>query len=446
MTRPQPSDGQASDNYDYILFLPGIWLCCGLSITFRLIGPLFVVIPVGCCIVFGLLRGVMPPRALGIYLVFCVLIGSLSVFHVFPVSWQRYFLPDAIVRQLIPVLGLFAVAWGSKTYFLRRIAEGGVFYGAPTVLLLGIVAAPVLTYAQGSGYEGDYSFYANLALWGALVNNMLIAFFFLSYAIFFTTDWRRCAAVGFLLLVSGMSHFIQFKILTAITLAGLLGLPLRQVVICAVVGFVAIYGIAMNYVVEILHSDPNDGLRLYLITDVFRSVVDTFGLGIGYGKESVRRLYHFPGLPDFIFIPDLSTVSHARMLELLSTGVHNSFAQALLRSGVLGCALLIIAFSAAFPTHRLPGPVANHAASLFATMFIACFVNPALESPVQVVGIGFLYGYLLALNARARIGAVQICWSSCWRHARIASALSGFTPVPIAARVHPKPDIRLSDA
>ena len=143
MTPPLPSDGHAPNHYDFALFLPGIWLCCGLSVALRLIGPLFVVIPVGCCILYGLLRHVMPPRALGIYVLFCILIGILSVFQVFPASWQRYFLPDAIVRQLMPVLGVFAVAWGAKTYFLQRISNGGVFYGAPIVLLLSIVVAPL---------------------------------------------------------------------------------------------------------------------------------------------------------------------------------------------------------------------------------------------------------------------------------------------------------------
>jgi hypothetical protein len=437
--------GQAPAYYDYVLFLPGIWLCCGLSVALRLIGPLFVVIPVGFCILFGLLRGVMPPRALGVYLLFCILIGVLSAFQVFPVSWQRYFLPDAIIRQLMPVLGVFAVAWGSKTYFLRRIAEGGVFYSAPTVLLLSIVVAPLMTYAQGMGYEGDYSLYANVAEWGSFLNGMVIAFFFLSGAIFFTSNWRRYAALGFMLLVCGMSHFAQYKILTAITLTGLFGFPLRRVVIGAVVGFVATYGIGLNYIVELLHKAPNDGLRLYFITDVFRSIVDTSGLGIGYGKESVRWRYHFPGLPDFTFLPDPNSLSHARLLEALSTGVHNSFAQALLRSGALGCLLLVIALFAAYPTHKVPGHVRNHAASLFAIMFIACFVNPALESPAQVVGIGFVYGYLLALNARARLGAVQIQWSS-WRPSRIAPIMSGVTPVPVSASFTPKPGIRSSDA
>jgi hypothetical protein len=439
---------RAPDSYDYILFLPGIWMCCGLSVLLRLIGPAFVVIPVGCCILFGLLRRVMPPRALGIYLAFCVLVGILSAFHVFPESWQRYFLPDAIVRQLIPVLGVFAVAWGSKTYFLRRIGGGGVFLSAPVVLMLSIVVAPLLTYAGGLGYEGDYSLYANLAEWGSFLNNMVITFFFLSGAVFFNSDWRRYTALGFMFLVCFMSHFAQFKILTAITLAGLIGVPMRALVMSAVVGFVGIYGIGLNYVAEMLHQDSNDGLRLVFISDVFRSMADTSGLGIGYGRESVRWRYHFPGLPDFSFLPDPTTMSHARMLEALSTGVHNSFAQALLRSGVPGLMLLVFAMIAAFPSHNVPRNVRNHAASLFAIMFVACFVNPALESPAQVVGIGFVYGYLLALNACARRGDVRIRWSGRWRPSgsrkipRVPPGLGGpVLPGPFAPGLIRRPDI-----
>ena len=203
------------------------------------------------------------------------------------------------------------------------------------------------------GYEGDYSLYANLAEWGAFLNGMVIAFFFLSGAVFYTKDWRRYAALGFMFLVCGMSHFTQFKVLTGITLTGLFGLPVRRVAIVAVITFVALYGVGLSYVVELLHKEPNDGLRLVFISDVFRSVADTAGFGIGYGRELVRWRYHFPGLPDFTFLPDPNSMSHARMLEALSTGVHNSFAQALLRSGVLGCMLLVVALFAVFPTNKV---------------------------------------------------------------------------------------------
>jgi hypothetical protein len=76
----------------------------------------------------------------------------------------------------------------------------------------------------------------------------------------------------------------------------------------------------------------------------------------------------------------------------------------------MGCFLLLLAFLIAFPPRNLPRNVRNHAAVLYFLMFAACFVNSALESPITSVGIGFIYGYLIALRARARICVPQIEW------------------------------------
>src|SRR5260370_1748939 len=89
-------------------------------------------------------------------------------------------------------------------------------------------------------------------------------------------------------------------------------------------------------------------------------------------------------------------------MEILSRGVHNSFAQAMLRIGVPGLLLLTCAMFCAFPLRGLPRPVQCHASMLFICIFVACFVNPALESPRQLIGIGFSYGYLLALRSRVK--------------------------------------------
>jgi O-antigen ligase len=125
-------------------------------------------------------------------------------------------------------------------------------------------------------------------------------------------------------------------------------------------------------------------------------------MGIGYGTESVRWTYRFPGLPEFTFMPDPASLSRERLLEVLSRGVHNSFAQATLRTGLLGACLLLGAFFAAFPPSNLTRAVKSHASIVFIIIFVACFVNPGLESPVQLVGIGFIYGYLLALRGSTR--------------------------------------------
>jgi hypothetical protein len=173
------------------------------------------------------------------------------------------------------------------------------------------------------------------------------------------------------------------------------------VVIGLAVTLIGIYAVGMNHMVEMMIAIPNFGLRLAFVADALWSVVDTHGMGIGYGKESVRWRYQFPNMTDFTFLPDPGTITADRMLELLSTGVHNSFVQALLRTGVLGFLLLVPALLVAFPPRDLPRNVRNHAAVVFGMILIACFVNPALETPVVVVGIGFVYGYLLALRTSA---------------------------------------------
>ena len=108
------------DVLDYVLFLPAMGLVCGLAISLRLIGPLFVVIPIGSCLLYALLRRTVPPGLLSAYIAFCIFVAVLSGFHLFPTSWQIHFANEAVVRQLIPMLGFFAVAWASKAYFWRR--------------------------------------------------------------------------------------------------------------------------------------------------------------------------------------------------------------------------------------------------------------------------------------------------------------------------------------
>jgi hypothetical protein len=146
-----------------------------------------------------------------------------------------------------------------------------------------------------------------------------------------------------------------------------------------------------------------------LVDDALKSAVDTHGICIGYGKESVRWVYRFPGMPAFTFLPDVQSMTHSRMLEALSNGVENSFIEALLRTGVPGFLLLTLAIFAAFPPAGLPRSLENHAACLFAMLFLGLFVNASLESPLSVVGQGFVYGYLLALRASGRsLATIQL--------------------------------------
>jgi hypothetical protein len=166
------------DLLDAGLFLPAIWLACGMGISLRLIGPLFIVAPVGLCLLYALLRHAAPPKILSCYLVFSLFIAILSGQKAMPTSWQVHYEPDAVVRQFIPLLGFFSVAWASKAYFVRRLAAGDPFHAAPFFLFLCLVVAPAVMYQQDRQYQGHGAGETVLALYGALNNNITIALLF----------------------------------------------------------------------------------------------------------------------------------------------------------------------------------------------------------------------------------------------------------------------------
>jgi hypothetical protein len=389
---------------EYTLFFPSVWLVAALGHSLQLIGAFFALIPVALCLAYAVLRQTAPPRLLAMYIAFCILIAFLSRYRIMPESWQVHFVEEAILRQLAPTVAFFAVAWASKAYFQRSLARGHPFFGAPIFLCLSLIVAPLVMFQQDVRYQGEDPASTALYLYGSFMNNIIIAMFFVTASIFLTKDWRR---YGGLLLVLGIaltSPLAQFKVVAAILFLVFLGVPGRIVAVCVVASLTIAYLVGINFIPQAIAIDPNTGIRLAFTSDALSSMVDTYGLGIGFGKESVRWRYQFPGMDEFTFLPDPRNIPDGRMLELLSTGIHNSFFQSLMRTGVIGFGLLVTAFFAAFPPRRLPRQVRNHAAVMFAMIFLALFVNPPLESPIQVVGVAFVYGYLIALRASTHGG------------------------------------------
>jgi hypothetical protein len=372
--------------------------------------------------------------------VFSLFIAILSGQKAMPTSWQVHYEPDAVVRQFIPLLGFLSVAWASKAYFVRRLAAGDPFYAAPFFLFLCLVVAPAVMYQQDRQYQGHGAGETVLALYGALNNNITIALLFLNRLIFLEHGVRRYAALVFILFIVITTHFIQFWILTATMLVLFVSRQERIVAASVFATVVGAYAIGLNHIPEIIRTAPNSGIRLAFASDAITSVIDTSGLGIGFGTESVRWNYAFPDMPIFTFLPDARFMTHERLLSALSTGVENSFMQSMLRTGLIGFALLASAFIALIPSAGLPRPVRNHAMMVLITIVIGCFVNSALESPLATVGIGFCYGYLIALNGSvsARKGA------SARRKPLFTSLTEESAPCPRAARPHLEPQALLS--
>lgn len=386
------------DVLDYVLFLPCIWTASALGFSISIMGPLFLIIPV-FCIFYALLRRTLPPRLLAIYVALCALAGVASYYRLFPASWQTAFLDEAIARQLVPTFSFFAVAWASKAYFRRRLRLHDPFAGELIILFLCFGVAPIIMLVGNIHYQEDSTELTVLAAYGTFINNIIIGIFFVMGRLFCGRGGGRLAAGGAVLAIAATTHFVQFWLATAAAFAARLRAPARLTALAMVVLLVSAYGYLLTRIPQEMAANPNKGIRVAFVADAFTSLRDTDGLGIGYGTESVRWTYRFPGMATFTFMPNPQAISRDRLLEVLSRGVHNSFVQAMLRTGVPGAVLLLLAIFAAFPRRNLPKPVAAHASILFAIIFISCFVNAALESPIELVGIAFVYGYLLALRS-----------------------------------------------
>jgi len=393
--------GARLDRLDTFVFLPCMWIACALGFAIGDYPLLFSIMP-PLCLVYAIVRGITPPRLLATYVTLCLIGGVLSWGHAFPRSWQLVFLADAIPRQLIPIISFFIIAWAAKAYFLRRIQAQDIFARGGVFIALSYFVAPIIMFVNDVHYEGDDTASTILAAYGSFINNIALASFFIFGHLFCSRGARRHACLVVILLIAATSHFIQFKLVALAAILMLIGFPPRSMIMAVIAVFVASYAIQACDIPGAVARNPDKGIRVAFIADAFQSLIDTSGLGIGYGTESVRWVYRFPGMPDFTFMPDPTTISKARLMEVLSRGVHNSFAQAMLRLGLVGLLLLTFAMFRALPPRGLPKPVQCHASMAFIVIFVACFVNPALESPRQLIGVGFAYGYLLALRSCAK--------------------------------------------
>jgi|GEM_PF-6360094 len=140
--------------------------------------------------------------------------------------------------------------------------------------------------------------------------------------------------------------------------------------------------------------DYNTGVRLFFWRDAMAAVVQTFGIGVGFGKEAVTNYIPILDRTDFIALNE-------EAVRFLYLSTHNSFVAMFFRLGLVGGLLFALCFRSWAPIGRLPMRELRAASFVYVTVFVALFVNVGLESPTYLAGIMLAVGYIKTLNSRA---------------------------------------------
>jgi O-antigen ligase len=159
--------------------------------------------------------------------------------------------------------------------------------------------------------------------------------------------------------------------------------PYRSAIIAMVVIVGVLYLALIPAAMNVYGVDPNSGFRMVQTTDALSASIQSHGLGVGYGKETSKV--------------DLTELVDTARTELAMNGVHNAFAEAFMRLGVLGGLFLLwLCVGTCAPPREGPLHLRRHLAAVYLMLLTAVLFNVALESPTYIVGVSTAIGYILA--------------------------------------------------
>jgi hypothetical protein len=141
--------------------------------------------------------------------------------------------------------------------------------------------------------------------------------------------------------------------------------------------------------------DSNAGVRAVMWNDAIDAVLETRGVGVGYGTEYIRNRFYFRDSNEW-------RLTAVREGDRLYWSTHATPYDVVMRVGLLGLALFMAWFIGLL---RIPSKLAatdqrNYAATACALMIYAAF-NPAFISFTVVFGTAMLIGWMTHLRRLA---------------------------------------------
>ena len=331
----------------------------------------------------------------------CVILSYLDAF---PNAWTRYHDRGVIFQQasflavLLPLVSASQKWWDDPRFDLNReaimvaVVVCAFVVGAAFDIVFGIEGVAI-----GRHGAGDRPFVT-------MRSYLLLALLALSYLAFRSREWRGLAILILLLLLClsvlrplFLQNTIVYLILGGFLTASILRLPVDRLMLGAFIVLVAaatIYGLLNP--LRIFSIDPNTGWRLAWWNDALEAIVQTGGIGVGFGTELLRNEYS-------ALLERDSYREEGGTFLLIST--HSAFFDTMLRTGLVGVVLFGIVIARCFPPSCMALPARAHCCAMFAALILCLHSNLGLQSPMYSIGVAICIGYLQSERRKAYAGA-----------------------------------------
>ncbi|MCC6948884.1 MAG: hypothetical protein IT539_14050 [Bradyrhizobiaceae bacterium] len=331
----------------------------------------------------------------------------LSFIDAFPAAWTRYYDRGAIFQQasflaiLLPLVSASQKWWEDARFDFNRdavliaIVLAAFLFGSVIDIIMfgteGMIPRPLVT----------------------LRNFVFIGLLALTYLIFRSERWRSIA-IGVFVVLTGWSIWWALYVQNVIayaTIFGFLTMAILRISADRLMLFLFVLLATIVTIVGILDPlpifeiDPNTGWRLAWWGDVVEALRDTWGVGVGFGTESLRNEY--------------SAILHrdsyrAELEDFLFVGTHSAFFDTMFRTGVVGFLLLCIVLVRCFPHPRMAPLARAHCCAMFALLILCLHSNLGLQSPMYSIGAAICIGYLQS-ERRRMVHSVRLP-AFPWRH------------------------------
>jgi hypothetical protein len=263
-----------------------------------------------------------------------------------------------------------------------------------------LIAVVLVAFVFGSAVDlallGDVSFRGSYTL----RNHVFLGMLALSYLAFRPGKWRFTAILA-LLLVSAWcvahNYFLQNTIVYLTTLGFLATTIVRisadRLILAAFLVLLATATfVGLQDPGRVFEIDANSGWRLAFWKDAVEASAQVWGVGVGFGTESLRNEYS-------ALLDRESYREEGEDFLLVST--HSAFIDTLFRLGVVGLGLLVLILVRCFPLRRMPLASRAQCCTMFAILVLCLHSNLGLQSPMYSLGVAIGIGFLQSERRKA---------------------------------------------